>query len=131
MACVLDASAIIALARNEKDAVRVVGAALEVEKCLVTPPTLTAVYYYLVENDAQARADHWLDFMVAGKIVKLESCSDPQTIRDAAGARRIAKLPLDSLFAAAVAHRKSAPVITALANFEDLAKAGFCRVKWL
>ncbi len=131
MSYVLDASAIIALARNEKDALKTVGDALESDKCYVTPPTLVAVYYYLYENDGEARADHWLDYMMNGKIVGVDSWGDSDLLKEAARARTIARLPLDSTFAAAVARRRDVPIITALSNFEDLAAAGFCRVKWL
>lgn len=127
----LDASAIIALARNERDAAKIVGDALEYDKCYVTPPTIATIFYILFESDGEAFADHWLDYITGGAIVTVEPCLDRDFLKAVAIARTIARLPLCSRYAAALAGRKDIPVITLEANFEDLSQAGFCKVRWL
>ena len=131
MAYVLDASAIIALVRNEKEAVRIVGNAIDNDRCYVTVPTLATLYYSLYESEGEANAEHWLQYMASGVIVKIEPCADLATLRLVAQARMIVRLPLDSMFAAALAKLKGIPVITTLSDFEDVATADFCQVRWL
>lgn len=131
MAYVLDASAIVALARNEAIATTVVGDALENDKCYVAPATIATVYYVLLEKDGRSRADHWLRYMTSGLVVSIKPCDDKDTLRAVAHARMITRLPLCSRFAAALAKRLNCQVITADGNFEDLASAKFCKVKWI
>lgn len=131
MAYIIDAPALEALACRDKKASRVIGKAIESGKCYITPPTVATAYYAIFEREGEAAAERWLDYATSGSVMKIENRHDRDFLRLVAIARTITKLPLCSRYTAALAHILNAQVITNLSNFEDLAKAKFCRVAWI
>ena len=131
MAYVIDATALEALACRNQKAMRVIGRAIETGKCYITPPTVATAYYAIWEREGEVAAERWLEYATSGSVMKLENRQDREFLRLVAMSRTITKLPLCSRYAAALAKSLDAVVITNLSNFEDLAKAKFCRVSWI
>jgi hypothetical protein len=131
LAYVIDATALEELACRNKLAARIIGKAIETGKCYITAPTVATAYYAIWEREGEQAAETWLDYATSNSVMKLTDRSDPDFLRQVAMARSIANLPLCSRYAAALARSLDAQVITALADFEDLLQAGFCRVLWI
>jgi hypothetical protein len=131
VAAVIDAPALDALACRNKAAEKLIGDAIERGHCYITPPTVATAYHTVWEREGENAAETWLDFATSGQVVLLDARSDKDFLRLVAKAARLAVLPLCSRYAAALARLLDAEVITDLPEFEDLARAGFCRVRWI
>jgi hypothetical protein len=131
MAVVLDAPALDALACRDPLAERVIGTAMNEGFCYITPPTVVTAYETIWDREGEAAAERWLELAMSDTVFHLDPRSDKDFIRLVAKASRIAVLPISSRYAAALARVLDAEVITDQPEFEDLAKAGFCRVRWM
>jgi len=128
---VIDSSALEELARRNPNATRIFGEAIDQGICYITPPTLATAYYAIWEAEGEKAAETWLDFAMDREVMRIEERSDKDFLRLVAKARTITALSLGSRYAAALARILDAEVITKRAAFEDLANAGFCRVRWI
>lgn len=131
MAAVIDAPALDALASRNPVAEKLIGEAIERGHCYITPPTIATAYHTIWDREGEGAAETWLELATSGQVMRMDSRSDKDFLRLVARAARLASLPLCSRYAAALARLLDAEVITDLPEFEDLARAGFCRVKWI
>lgn len=127
---VLDSTALLALATDDKRRVEAIDKALASGTCVMAPEAAAEAYYWLLRHAGRQFAEHWLDFVTSGAIITIYTRITREFIEAAGEAQMNGATPIGS-FSAALAHLLQAPLMTSSLEFRSLADSGFCKVKVL
>ena len=132
MTVVLDAPAIVAIAADSRKKRTAVEMVLEREVCYMSAVAAAEAYSWLLNNAGSAFAEHWLNFLLSGRDVRVDCEIDREMIELVGQARRQSrKVAPSGAFSAALARKLGVPLMTDDPNLEDLETHHYCTIRWL